>query len=769
LHAQGSLSAVAVAELGSESLAVWPPTEATPIDFDGMYDSLSDMGYGYGPVFQGLRSAWRRGEEVFVEAVLPELVDTGAGADRFGIHPALLDVVLHSVFMGGFAQGMVLPFSWSGVSLRQTGVGSVRARIAAVGPDTVSVEVVDTAGRPVLSAESLMMRPVSLQELSAAGAVRDGLFRVEWSPMPGEPTTVTTGVFTDLDPEQAVPDVVVFDCGDGNTVDAVHGVVGGVLAVVQQWLSDPHYAASTLLVVTRGAVAVEGEDVTSLAGAAVWGLVRSAQAEDPGRIVLADVDDDVDAALVVASGEPQVVVRAGVVHVGRLARVTAPVSEPAMSGLSGAGTVLITGGTGTLGAMLARHVVVEHGARHLVLTSRRGLEAPGAQELVAELSQLGARAEVVAADMADRAAVERVLADIDSEEPLAVIHAAGVLDDGVIGSMTPQRLDTVLTPKVDAALHLHEASLDRVVSAFVMFSSAAGVFGTPGQSNYAAANAFLDALAVHRRHAGLHAQSLAWGLWAQASGMTGHLDDTDAARLSRGGFVPMPAEEAFELFDLALAEGGANTLTARLDLAAARAQAGSGFVSALLQNLITRGGRRGSRSAETTASGLAQRLAGLSETEQQLLIIDVVRQQVAAVLGHRDLDTIDIDQNFRDLGFDSLTAVEFRNRLSGEIGSRLAPTLVFDYPTIETLSTHLSETFAVASTGTENSRALDLDRIGELLDSDDVDETTKDEIIVQLEDLLKRANSRKATQVQESVDFTGATAEDLFAFFDKTV
>ncbi|WSV87497.1 type I polyketide synthase [Nocardia sp. NBC_01009] len=766
VHAQGSLSSVAAVP---ESLVQWPPADATTIDFDGMYDRLSDMGYGYGPVFQGLRSAWRRGEEVFVEAVLPELTDTGAGADRFGIHPALLDVVLHSVFMGGFAQGMVLPFSWSGVSLQQSGVGSVRARIAAVGSDTVSVEVVDTVGRPVLSAESLMMRPVSLQELSAAGAVRDGLFRVEWSAMPVEPVSVSTGVFTDLDPEQTVPDVVVFDCGDGNTVDAVHGVVGEVLTVVQQWLSDPRYASSTLLIRTRGAVAVDGEDITSLAGAAVWGLVRSAQAEDPGRIVLADVDDQVDAAMVLASGEPQVVVRAGTVHVGRLARIAAAVPEPAVPGLSDAATVLITGGTGTLGAMLARHVVVEHGARHLVLTSRRGLEAPGAHELVTELSGLGARVEVVVADMADRAAVEQVLAGIAADEPLAVIHAAGVLDDGVIGSMTQQRLDTVLTPKVDAALHLHEASRNRVVSAFVMFSSAAGVFGTPGQSNYAAANAFLDALAVHRRHAGLHAQSLAWGLWAQSSGMTGHLDDTDAARLSRGGFVPMPAEEAFELFDHALIEGGVNTLTARLDLAAARDQAGSGFVPALLQNLIIRGSRRATRATETSASGLTQRLAGLPEAEQQQLIIEVVRQQVAAVLGHNDTNTIDTDQNFRDLGFDSLTAVEFRNRLSNVIGSRLAPTLVFDYPTIETLSNYLFRTLAVVSSGADSRDALDLHQIGELLDSDGFDETTKDEIVLQLEDLLKKASQRKSVPVQEQVDFTGATAEDLFAFFDKTV
>ncbi|WP_219070955.1 beta-ketoacyl reductase, partial [Candidatus Mycobacterium methanotrophicum] len=183
-----------------------------------------------------------------------------------------------------------------------------------------------------------------------------------------------------------------------------------------------------------------------------------------------------------------------------------------------AGTVVITGGTGMAGSALARHVVVNHGVRQLVLVSRRGPDAPGASELVAELGAAGARVSVVACDAADREALAKVLADVSVQYPLsAVIHAAGVLDDAVVTSLTPQRVDAVLRAKVDAAWNLHELTRDAGVSAFVMFSSMAGLVGSSGQANYAAANSFLDGLAVHRRADGLPAISLGWGLWDQSS------------------------------------------------------------------------------------------------------------------------------------------------------------------------------------------------------------------------------------------------------------
>ncbi|HSS25527.1 MAG TPA: SDR family NAD(P)-dependent oxidoreductase, partial [Mycobacterium sp.] len=236
-----------------------------------------------------------------------------------------------------------------------------------------------------------------------------------------------------------------------------------------------------------------------------------------------------------------------------------------------AGTVLITGATGMAGSALARHVVARHGARNLVLVSRRGPDAPGAAELVAELSAAGAQVQVVACDAADREALAKVIADIPVQHPLtAVIHAAGVLDDAIVTSLTPERVDAVLRAKVDAAWNLHELTGDLDVSAFVMFSSMAGLAGASGQGNYAAANSFLDGLASHRRAHGLPAISLGWGLWDQASAMTGELGAADRARFGRDGIVAMSSDEALELMDTALIVDEPFMLPAHIDLAALR-------------------------------------------------------------------------------------------------------------------------------------------------------------------------------------------------------
>ncbi|WP_373304544.1 beta-ketoacyl reductase, partial [Streptomyces anandii] len=310
----------------------------------------------------------------------------------------------------------------------------------------------------------------------------------------------------------------------------MRGAVRRVLGVVQGWLADERFADGRLVLVTRGAVeAVPGEGVVDLAGAAVRGLFRSAQSENPGRLVLVDVDADGVVARVggglLAVGEPELAVRDGVVRVPRLVRVPVAVDGPggesAVSFPVG-GTVLVTGATGTLGGLVARHLVAEHGVRHLLLISRRGMAAEGAEELVEELRDSGAEVTLVACDVADREALAGVLASVPAGRPLgAVVHAAGVLDDGVIASLTPERVDAVLRPKVDAALVLDELTRDAGLSAFVLFSGAAAVFGAAGQGNYAAANAFLEALAQCRRSEGLPASALAWGLWAEASGMTG--------------------------------------------------------------------------------------------------------------------------------------------------------------------------------------------------------------------------------------------------------
>ncbi|MGO9746148.1 MAG: SDR family NAD(P)-dependent oxidoreductase, partial [Mycobacterium sp.] len=370
-------------------------------------------------------------------------------------------------------------------------------------------------------------------------------------------------------------------------------------------------------------------------------------------------------------------------HVGKVVMV--------MPDAWAAGTVLITGGTGMAGSALARHAVTRHGARDLVLLSRRGADAPGAGELVAELEAAGAQVRVVACDAADRAALAKVVADMPAQQQLsAVIHAAGVLDDAVVTSLTPERIDAVLRAKVDAAWNLHELTRDLDVSAFVMFSSMAGLVGSTGQANYAAANTFLDGLALHRRALGLPAMSLGWGLWDQASAMTGALDAADRARLGRDGVLALSSDEALELFDTALIVDEPFLAAARIDLTALRAHAVA--VPPMFADLLNAPTRRRvdeSLTAAKSKSALAQRLHGLSDSEQHAVLLELVRSHIATVLGNVNPEAIDPDKAFQELGFDSLTAVEMRNRLKTATGLSLSPTLIFDYPTPNGLANYM--------------------------------------------------------------------------------
>ncbi len=387
-------------------------------------------------------------------------------------------------------------------------------------------------------------------------------------------------------------------------------------------------------------------------------------------------------------------------HVGKMVLTLLPSVDPH-------GTVLITGAGGVLGGLVARHLVSEHGVRHLVLASRRGEEAPGVVELVAELGEMGANVLVAACDVADRDALAQLLSRVPSEHPLtAVVHAAGVLDDGVVSSLTAEQVDRVLRPKVDGALNLHELTQGLELSGFVLFSSVAATLGGLGQGNYAAANAFLDALAAHRRARGLAGTSMAWGLWAEASGMTGHLDEVALTRMRRVGLAALSSEEGLALFDAARRVDRAVVLPMRLDTAALRSQSGSG-VPALLQGLIRPRARRLSK-AGAGAEALAQRLAGLSEVEQDRVLLELVRSEVAIVLGHAGLDLVESDQTFGDLGFDSLTAVELRNRLNAVTGLRLPATLVFDYPTSTRLASYLRTAVSPDSRGVIDSRETEI-------------------------------------------------------------
>ena len=990
LHAEGMLSTASVEP--AVELSAWPPPAATSVDVAQAYPDLAERGYQYGPAFHGLQAMWRRGEEIFAEVALPnDLSATG-----FGVHPVLLDSALHAVLVAADRDELALPFSWQKVKLFASGAAALRVRIAPSGPNAVSIDLADGLGLPVLSVQSMVARPVTAEQLAAAvGGSRGGeLFEVVWSPVPdgGQPAPDT--------------DVVWYDASSGATdVEFSPIATHRALERLKSFLTDP--STAVLIVHTRGAVALPGENIADLSGAAVWGLVRAAQTEHPGRIVLVDSDIDsdgesLDAATILAAGEPQVVLRDGVLHRARVlptraAVLTAPADGPWRLGVSEAGTfenlvlepslaeplaagqvrvavravaanfrdvmmtlgvypgdgaigieasgvvteigsgvtevavgdrvmglfpegtatlavtdarlllpmpegwgypqaagfpvgfatafyglrelaqvrpgqsvlihaatggvglaavqlarywglevfatasrgkwdtlrglgfdddhigdsrslefeerflaatggrgvdvvldslagefvdaslrllprggvflemgktdirdadvvaaahpgvtyrafdlfeagasgvqrilgglqvlvdegvcsplpvtpfdirrapaalrylgqarhigkvvmtmpdtwatgtVLITGGTGMAGAAVARHVVDRHGVRDLLLVSRRGAAAPGADELVTELTSAGARVRVLAADVSDRDALAKVLADIDHRRPLsAVFHTAAVLDDAVLMSLTPERVDTVLRAKSDAALHLHELTKGHDLSAFVMFSSMAGLVGASGQANYSAANATLDALASRRRASGLPAISLGWGLWDQDSGLTGHLEDTDIARLGRDGILAMTVSDALALLDTALVVNEPYLVPALIDRAALRTKAGAGTLPPMFTTLIAGPARRqvgDALAAAQSRSALAQRLSGLPVEEQQGVLLDLVRSHMATVLGLPTPESIAPDLAFHDHGFDSLTAVELRNRLKAATGLTLSPTLIFDYPT----------------------------------------------------------------------------------------
>ncbi|MGW0754788.1 SDR family NAD(P)-dependent oxidoreductase, partial [Streptomyces sp. NPDC002587] len=687
LHAAGVLATAAESALDSLGLGTWPPAAATPIETDGVYEALAEAGLPYGPAFRGLTAAWAAGTEVYAEVALPERAHVDAAA--FGLHPALLDASLHgSVFTGLFAgvQGPVLPFVWTGVRLHASGATRLRVRIAPDGAGAIALSVGDETGRPVLSVDSLVLREVSAEQLAAARAVaHESLFALDWTALPPAAAPAATPADWDTLPADGpVPETVILRSRPGADPASVRAATARVLAVLQGWLADERYAASRLLVATSGAVARPGEDVTDLAGAAVWGLVRSAQAENPGRFLLTDLSDLADAheaAAAVAADEPQTLVRDTTVHGARLTRLTDDPERRARPDF-GNGTVLVTGATGALGRLVARRLVEAHGVRSLLLVSRRGADAPGAVELRAELRGLGAEATVAACDAGDRDALAALIAGV----PLTgVVHLAGVLDDALIASLTPQSLDTVLGAKADAALHLHELTRGLELSAFVLFSSATGVLGVPGQGNYGAANALLDGLATHRRAHGLPAQSLAWGLWA--NGMSGSLSDADLQRMSRTGIGALSSEYGVDLFDRALTVDSAVVVPIRLDVRTL-AEAGEALPP-LFRGLVRVRARRSAVSVPEAAGALRGRLAGLDREERTAVLLDLVRAQVAATLGYPGAHAVDETRAFSELGFDSLTAVEFRNAVSAAADVRLPATLAFDYPNPRALARHL--------------------------------------------------------------------------------
>ncbi|MFI9631024.1 SDR family NAD(P)-dependent oxidoreductase, partial [Streptomyces sp. NPDC052042] len=853
--------------------AVWPPPGAEAVDVDDLYAEFAAAGYEYGPAFTGLTGAWSRGDELFADVRLPEAA-TGAeeGERGFGIHPALFDAVLHPWRAGGpwlksdpaaaDVENTLLPFSWQGLTLYGTGAEVVRVRLAPADGGALSVQVADSEGNPVLALDALLLRRVPSGTLRT---VATPMYRVDWQPVDptglmdtpryaviGPDAEETAAALRALPPEADLtahadlaalrtvldamtptPTMVValtpdtpstaltFTTGTASILDdPVRAAAAHGLSLIQELVEDERLNGTTLAVVTRGAVEAGETDVPDLAGAALWGLLRSAQSEYPGRFVLVDVDGTPESrsalSSALASGEPQLALRTGVMLAPALVPAEPAESTPADFASAGHdkndaaaatstgradgtghatstghadGTVLLTGCTGALGRRVAVHLARRHGVRHMLLVSRRGPHAPESALLERELTELGVNATFVSCDLADPADVRKAVACVPSEHPLSsVVHTAGVLDDGALAGLTPERIDTVLRAKADAVRNLHEATLGHPLRAFVLFSAAAGLLGRPGQASYAAANAVLDAFARHRRVAGLPAVSLAWGLWDGQDGMSGGLDATALRRLRRDGIMPMPANQALELLDQALTayqDGPALLVPLLLDSVALRrtaAENGPASVPPLLRTLV----KSEVRQHRTTAMPVARhesvpspaaRFAALSAEERATALLDLVSEQVAGVLGHSSATQIDPERPFHEVGFDSLAALELRNRLGRLVDLRLPTTLAFDHPTprrvAEWIDGELPAAMPAAGTPATDPVLTGIDHVAQAVALMDADDGRRDDVRERLIGLLaaldKPAPGSASTPAEATVaDRIGeATDDEIFAFLDE--
>ncbi|MFF1714066.1 amino acid adenylation domain-containing protein [Streptomyces sp. NPDC058268] len=709
---------------------------AEHMSLDGFYERFRERGLDYGPAFQGLSDLWRQGDELYAVLRLPESLRP----EGFGIHPALLDAALHSILtaeeaddaithhhdsaQGGDAgpkrgKRVLLPFEWNDARLYATGASVVRVRVRLDSTrEQAELWVTDESGDLVVTA-SLRLREASAEGLRTAA--EQHLYRLEFqeclSPAAAPADTMVTG-----GPLAAVLELPTLDLDTGAgpvpsriVVDATQPsgtpeeCTAAALIRARDLLADPRLADTELVWVTRRALSVDEGETVDLASAPLWGLLRAARAEGhPVRLV--DVDGAADPDKVRASltiPEPELVVRGATVRIPRLVRFSPAEAAPAESGAMSAvgtrdaerseGTVLITGGTGELGRQVALHLVSTWGVRKLVLASRRGDAADGCDELVAELTAAGADSvRVVACDVTRR---DQVAGLVDSVTDLSgVWHLAGVLDDGLLADQTPERLERVWAPKARAAWWLHELTADRPLTWFVVFSSAAGVLGSAGQSSYAAANAFADAVVIERRRQGLAGLSLSWGLWEQAgAGLTAHLGQAELARMRRQGVTALTGAQALGALDTALTSRRAHLVPLRLDLSGAKDG----------RSPLLRGRTRMRRLTDTRTDSVGTGWSELPESQRLRALTDLVRREAAVALGTSA--EIPADAKFTDLGLDSLVAVELRRRLAVETGLSLPAAAVFDHPTPVGLAEYLNG--CVRDRGADPKRARRVERV----------------------------------------------------------
>ncbi|MFE4917243.1 type I polyketide synthase, partial [Streptomyces sp. NPDC056652] len=788
---------------GFAELAQWPVPGAESVDVDAFYERFREQGLSYGPAFRGLNDLRLRGRSAFATVRLPE----GLDASDYGMHPALLDAALQAlaaVRTAGVESGSVLlPFEWSAAELYRVGSTELRVR-ADWDQDTAEARiwVADSAGAPVAHAR-LQARVATAEQIRAAEPV-EHLYRVDVQAVPLPDAAVDGGGVwslggrgelagalaarhvADVDelfarlaqdegarPARLVLDVTV-PCEEADAARAAREVSEFALEVLRRTLADERLARAELVWVTRRAV---GGDVRDLARAPLWGVLRVARNEYPDRVIravdLGEAAEDLGVLPRVLSltAEREVIVRQGLAGVPRLVRVESARSVEVRR-LDSEGVVLVTGGTGELGRQLAHHLVRHHDARHLVLTSRQGPDAPGADDLADELRESGAvSVDIRACDIGDEQQATALIGGLD--RPLtAVYHLAGVLDDGLITGQNPERLARVLAPKADGALHLHRLTQTHDLAAFVLFSSAAGILGGPGQSTYAAANTFLDALAHHRRAQGLPATSLAWGLWQLAGiGMTSHLGEAELSRMRRQGITALTETQGMRLLDASLAQPHAHLVPVRLDLATLRReQDRGGEVPGLLRALVR---ARRSRASETEQSpdALRDRLLALPEGDRPEVVTELVRREVAAVLGVADASGVGPRQVLKELGIDSVMAVELRRRLAAETGVSLPATLAFDYPTPAAITELLLSRMELGGVpaGAKAARVTkdQINEFVELLRSATPELLESEGLVPRLLDMQTALAKTVAAPGEPEVDIEDSSQEDLLEFLDR--
>ncbi len=701
--------------------------------------ALAATGLEYGPAFQSLKHLWVGPAEAMAEVRLAE----GLDVDRYGVHPILLEAALQTIMVlsGIQAAAALLAFEFGRFTVHQLGASSglVRARLVEpVAPDHVLADLTlaDAGGNIVAQLSGVRMRRADAREprQDETGSIPDALYRIEWpgAPAAADPRTVSgRWVVVSMGDEAeagslveglrqrgaSANQVLISELHDrvADHVVCAWGMPGdgdAAMRAAEQGLSvahalNGHENAPRLWWLTRGAVAAQPDENVAVAGSTVWGLGRTLMQERPElRCTLVDLDRDAVGAEVLAreqlldDGETQVACRAGQRQVARLARAADEIGKPSrktsllpmhLEQLRPNGTVLVTGGLGALGLEVAKSLA-RRGVQHLLLTGRRGLSTPGAAAAVSELEALGASVTVEAVDVADRDTLADVLARVPAKWPLrGVVHAAGLVDDGLLSQQTPERFARVLSPKVSGAWNLHTLTEQAELDWFVLFSSIAGTLGSAGQGAYAAGNSFLDALASHRRAQGQVGISLAWGPWAER-GLAAELDSQQQARFARQGLSMITPRQGVALFEAAIARPEAQLVLAPIDVRSLAKSFGAGvppFWQALVRTSVWR--------AAGAKGTWARELVALSVAERAVAVTSAVQTEVARVLSLPSPGAVPVDKPLKDLGLDSLMAVELGNALSRRTGAIIPATLAFNHPTAAKIADYLlSEVLALA-------------------------------------------------------------------------